>query len=163
MALSSLFARSFSSCSILALLIVLTACQPSGVESTPPVGSADRAVINSQLPDRPYSDAVRVGDSYYFSGRIAVTPESRGLADGRIEMETRGVMEGFRELLDELGLDFSHMVKGTVFLTDMGDYDGMNRVYGEYFPTDPPARETVAVRELPGGAIVEISFIAVRD
>jgi 2-iminobutanoate/2-iminopropanoate deaminase len=71
-------------------------------------------------------------------------------------------MEGFRALFEEVGIGFEDVVQGTVFLADIDDYAGMNGVYGEYFPTDPPARETVAVKDIVGGAAVEISFIAVK-
>jgi len=71
-------------------------------------------------------------------------------------------MESYQELLGELGLAFTDVVQGSVFLTDVDDYDAMNSVYGEYFPEDPPARTTVAVSALPGDARVEIAFIAVR-
>lgn len=124
--------------------------------------ASERRAINSQLPARPYSEAVQAGNTFYFSGKVAVTDETLAMTEGRIEEETRGVMESFRSLLDEVGLGFDDIVQGTVFLADIEDYDGMNRVYGEYFPEDPPARETVAVREIVGSAAVEISFIAVR-
>lgn len=83
------------------------------------------------------------------------------MTEGRIEAETRNVMESFRAIFSELGVEFTDVVQGTVFLADIEDYGGMNAVYGEYFPSDPPARETVAVKEIVGQGKVEISFIAV--
>jgi 2-iminobutanoate/2-iminopropanoate deaminase len=71
-------------------------------------------------------------------------------------------MESFSELFAELGLEFSDVVQGSVFLADVNDYGAMNEVYGGYFTQDPPARTTVAVAALPGGANVEIAFVAVR-
>ncbi len=71
-------------------------------------------------------------------------------------------MEGYDELLTELGLGFEDVVQATVFLTDIDDYDELNGVYGEFFVSDPPARTTVAVAALPGDARVEIALIAVR-
>lgn len=143
--------------------LLLAACQPP---ATPDPGGAEQAterrVINSQLPDRPYSDAVVAGDTYYFSGRIAVTDETVAMEEGRIDAETRGVMESFRPLLAAEGLGFEDVVRTTVYLADMDDYAAMNAVYGEFFPHDPPARETVAVLGIPGGAAVEVSIIAVR-
>jgi reactive intermediate/imine deaminase len=120
-----------------------------------------REAIQSQLPDRPYSRAVRVGNTYYFSGALGVTDETLAMADGRIEAETRNVMEGFKALFAELGVEFAHVVKGTVYLASVDDYAGMNQVYGEYFPTDPPARECIAAGEILGEGLVEISFVAV--
>jgi 2-iminobutanoate/2-iminopropanoate deaminase len=120
-----------------------------------------REAIRPQ-PNRPYSQAVRVGPVYYFAGKIGVTDSTRGLASGRTAAETRNVLEAFRALFGELGLSLGDVVQATVYLADINDYDDMNRVYGEYFPTNPPARETVAVSGIVSGARVEISFIAVH-
>ena len=137
----------------LILVLASLACQ-----APPP----DRETLHSQLPARPYSGVVRSGDTYYFSGKVGVTDETRGLTEGRTAAEVRNIMGAFKELLDELGLEFSDVVQGSVFLTDVNDYDAMNEVYGDYFAADPPARTTVAVAALPGGANVEIAFVAVR-
>ena len=142
------------------LLVLLAACYET---PPPPIRDAPvtREAINSQLPDRPYSQAVRVGNTFYFSGKLGVTEETLALGEGRIEAETRNVMESFRELFQEVGVEFSHVVKGTVYLADVADYAGMNQVYGEYFPTNPPARECIAAGEILSQALVEISFVAV--
>jgi 2-iminobutanoate/2-iminopropanoate deaminase len=137
---------------LIAALTVL-ACQ-----APPP----DRETLHSQLPERPYSGVVRVGDTYYFSGKVGVTDESRAMTERRTAVEVRNIMESYKELFAELGLDFSDVVQGSVFLADVNDYAVMNQVYGEYFPNDPPARTTVAVAALPGGANVEIAFVAAR-
>ena len=120
-----------------------------------------REAIHPQ-PNRPYSQAVRVGGVYYFAGKIGVTDSTRALATGRTAAETRNVLEAFRTLFAEQGLALGDVVQATVYLADIADYDEMNRVYAEYFPVDPPARETVAVSAIVSGARVEISFIAVR-
>ena len=140
------------------LPLVLFACQPPATQEVP---SVTREAIHSQLPARPYSEAMRVGNTYYLSGKVGVTEETLAMESGRIEAETRNVMESFRALFEELGLEFGHVVQGTVFLADIEDYAGMNQVYGEYFPSDPPARETVAVKDIVGQGKVEISFVAV--
>ena len=137
---------------LIAALTVL-ACQ-----APPP----DRETLHSQLPERPYSGVVRVGNTYYFSGKVGVTDESRAMTERRTAVEVRNIMESYKELFAELGLDFSDVVQGSVFLADVNDYAEMNQVYGEYFPNDPPARTTVAVAALPGGANVEIAFVAAR-
>lgn len=111
---------------------------------------------------RPYSAAVQVGDTYWFSGKIGATAETRAMNEGRVAAETRNIMEQFKALFDELGVDFGDVVKGTIYLADIAGYNELNQVYGEYFPSDPPAREAVAVKELVAGAAVEISFIAVK-
>jgi len=120
-----------------------------------------RQAYNPQLPDRPYSQAVRVGNTFYFSGKLGVTPETLAMESGRIEAETRNIMESFRSLFEEVGVGFADVVQGTVYLADVGDYDAMNRVYGEYFPQNPPARECVAAGRILSDGLVEISFVAV--
>jgi 2-iminobutanoate/2-iminopropanoate deaminase len=140
------------STALIAALTIL-ACQ-----APPP----DRETLHSQLPNRPYSGVVRAGDTFYFSGKVGVTDETRAMTAGRTAAEVRNIMESFGELFAELGLEFSDVVQGSVFLADVTDYGAMNEVYGGYFPQDPPARTTVAVAALPGGANVEIALIAVR-
>jgi len=113
-------------------------------------------------PDRPYSQAVRIGRTYYFAGKIGVTDSTRALATGRTAAETRNVLESFKALFAEQGLTLDDVVQATVYLADIADYGEMNRVYAEYFPANPPARETVAVSGIVNGGRVEISFIAMR-
>jgi len=143
---------------VVLLPLLFGACQ---APSLPEQGPVTREAINSQLPGRPYSQATRVGDTYYFSGKLGVSEETMALETGRIEAETRNIMESFRELFQELGVEFSDVVKGTVYLADVGDYDGMNQVYGEFFPEDPPARECIAAGQILSDGLVEISFVAV--
>jgi 2-iminobutanoate/2-iminopropanoate deaminase len=138
---------------VLIAALTILACQ-----APPP----DRETLHSQLPNRPYSGVVRVGDTFYFSGKVGVTDETRAMTEGRTAAEVRNIMEAFGELFAELGLEFNDVVQGSVFLADVNDYGAMNEVYGSYFPQDPPARTTVAVAALPGGANVEIAFIAAR-
>jgi len=114
------------------------------------------------VPNRPYSQAVRVGGTYYFAGKIGVTDSTRALTTGRTAAETRNILESFRALFTELGLSPADVVQATVYLADMNDYDEMNRAYGEFFPANPPARECVAVSGIVSGARVEISFVAVK-
>lgn len=140
---------------LLAFAILLSA---QAVEAQTP---APR-VAHKPAAGRPYSAAVQVGDQFWFAGKVGNTAETAALTRGRAAAETRNIMEAFRALLGELGMDFGQLVQGTVYLVDIADYEDMNAVYGEYFPTDPPARETVAVKELVGGALVEISFIGVK-
>jgi reactive intermediate/imine deaminase len=143
---------------MMVLSLILLGCQPPSRPEAPPV---TREAINSQLPARPYSQAVRVGHTFYFSGKLGVTEETLAMETGRVEAETRNVMESFRELFQEVGIEFNHVVKGTVYLADVDDYAGMNQVYGEYFPSDPPARECIAAGEILSQGLVEISFVAV--
>jgi len=120
-----------------------------------------REAINSQLPGRPYSQAMRVGNTYYFSGKLGVSDETLAMEAGRIEAETRTIMESFGELFQEVGVAFEDVVQGTVYLADVSHYAGMNQVYGEYFPMNPPARECIAAGQILSDGLVEISFVAV--
>jgi 2-iminobutanoate/2-iminopropanoate deaminase len=133
----------------------LLCAQPLAAQAAP-------RIAHKPAAGRPYSAAVQVGDMYWFAGKVGNTPETQALATGRTAAETRNVMEAFRTLFAELGVDFGDVVQATVYLVDIAGYADMNQVYGEYFPTDPPARETVAVKDLVGGAAVEISFVAVK-
>jgi 2-iminobutanoate/2-iminopropanoate deaminase len=137
--------------------LLLAACQAP----PPPSAPVTREAIQSQLPNRPYSRAVRVGNTFHFSGALGVNEETLAMEEGRIEAETRNVMEGFKVLFEEVGVDFSDVVKGTVYLADVSDYAGMNQVYGEYFPENPPARECIAAGQILSDGLVEISFVAV--
>jgi 2-iminobutanoate/2-iminopropanoate deaminase len=122
---------------------------------------AERTSIGYQ-EGSPFSPAVQVGNTIYFSGKIGVSEETRNMEEGRIQAETRNIMESFRELFEEVGIGFEDVVKATVYVTDIADYGGLNEVYVEYFPTDAPARAALEVSDLVAGAIVEISFIAVK-
>lgn len=107
-------------------------------------------------PIGPYSRAVKAGNMIFFSGVIALT-ESGELIQSSIEAETTQVMENIKNLLADAGADFSHIVKTSIFLSDMAHFAAVNEVYARYFTGDYPARETVAVSGLPKGANVEIS------
>lgn len=108
----------------------------------------------------PYSQAIRVGDFLFASGQIPINPASGEIVAGGIEEQTGQVMENIKQVLAAAGLDFSHVVKTTVFITSMADFAAVNQIYGRYFPENPPARSCVAVAELPKGARVEVEVIA---
>ncbi len=107
----------------------------------------------------PYSTAVRAGNLVFLSGTIGLRPGGAGLPEGT-EAQTQQVLENIRANLASAGLQPSDVVKCTVFLVDMADYAVMNRVYGQFFTEDPPARSAVAVAALPAGARIEIECIA---
>ncbi|MCB0401723.1 MAG: RidA family protein [Flavobacteriales bacterium] len=113
-------------------------------------------------PIGPYSQAVKVGNTLYTSGQIAINPQTGELEMETIESETRLVMENLKALLHEAGMDFSHVVKCSIFISDMNNFARINEVYGSYFTADFPARETVQVACLPKNVNVEISAIAVK-
>ena len=107
----------------------------------------------------PYSQAVKVGNIIFTSGQIALTPAGEFL-DGDVKTQTKQVCENLKAVLNEAGADISNVVKTTIFLADINDFGAVNEVYGEYF-SHKPARSTVAVKDLPKGAKVEIECIAV--
>jgi len=110
----------------------------------------------------PYSQAVEHGDLVFCSGQIGIDPLSGKLVDGGIEVETRRVLENLREVLKAAGLKFANVVKTTVFLVDLGEFEIVNRIYGEHFNAPYPARSTVQVSALPRDARVEIEAFARR-
>lgn len=114
---------------------------------------------NAAKPLAPYTPAVLAGGTLYLSGQIAIDATGT-LHTVDIRTETRKVMENLGALLNAAGLDYEHLVKVTIFLSDMSHYATVNEVYGTYFQTTPPAREAVAVKGLPRGVNVEISGIA---
>ncbi|WP_406824962.1 RidA family protein [Pedobacter sp. KACC 23697] len=116
---------------------------------------------NAPAPIGPYSQAVQAGDFLFVSGQVAINPESGELNIGHIEEETHQVMRNLKAVLLEAGLTFDHVVKSTIFLSDMGTFAQVNEVYGQYFTADFPARETVQVSVLPKNVNVEISVIAI--
>lgn len=114
-------------------------------------------------PIGPYSQAILHGDTLYASGQIAIDPDSGNLVKKDIETETRRVMKNLGAVLNQANMDFSNVVKCTIFIKDMNDFKKINSVYGSFFdPVTAPARETVEVSRLPKDVRVEISCIAVK-
>lgn len=108
----------------------------------------------------PYHHAVRVGDLLFCSGQIPLDPATGNLVAGDIRSQTEQVLRNIQAILEDQGLTFAHVIKTTVFLTNLGDFAVMNEVYARYFTGDFPARSTVQVAALPRGAQVEIEVIA---
>ncbi len=117
---------------------------------------------NAPAPIGPYSHAVQSGSMLFVSGQVAKHPVTGELLTADITAEATRVMENIEAILKEAQFEFSHIVKTTIFLTDMKNFAAVNEVYGKYFNADFPARETVAVSGLPLGVNVEISVIAVK-
>lgn len=116
---------------------------------------------SAPAPIGPYSQGIRAGNMVFLSGQIALDPESGGLIMDDLEQETQQVMKNIEALLKVEGLSFKHIVKTSIFLSDMKHFATVNKVYGGYFSELPPARETVAVAGLPKGVNVEISVTAI--
>ena len=108
----------------------------------------------------PYSQAIVHGGILYCSGQIPIDPSTGEFAGSTIDVQAEQVMKNLAALLKAAGTDFSKVIKCTIFLADMGDFATVNGIYGKYFQSEPPARETVAVKTLPKNALVEISCIA---
>ena len=115
---------------------------------------------NAPAPIGPYNQAIQYGDMLFVSGQIAINPATGELVQDDIQAETRMVMQNLEAVLAEAGMDFSNVIKSTIFLMDMGQFAQVNEVYGSYFTANPPARETVQVAGLPKGVNVEISVVA---
>jgi 2-iminobutanoate/2-iminopropanoate deaminase len=109
----------------------------------------------------PYSQAVRSNGFLFSAGQIALDPSTGQLVSGDIAAQTRRVLENISAILKAEHLSFDHVVKTTIFLIDMNDFQTVNEIYGSYFREDPPARSTVAVASLPKGALVEIEAVAI--
>jgi 2-iminobutanoate/2-iminopropanoate deaminase len=118
---------------------------------------------NAPAPIGPYNQAVLTGNLLFISGQVCIDPSTGDLKNSSIEEETAQVMENLKAILTAAGLDFSHVVKTTIFITDMNQFSTINGIYGKYFQTEFPARETVQVSALPKMVNVEISMIAVKN
>lgn len=108
----------------------------------------------------PYSQGVKAGGFFFFSGQIPLDPVTGQLKGSTITEQTKQVMDNIAGLLDAAGLGFSDVVKSTIYLTDLSNFTTVNEIYGRSFEKDPPARSTVEVKGLPRGAEVEIEVIA---
>ncbi|MFN3803199.1 RidA family protein [Belliella pelovolcani] len=113
-------------------------------------------------PIGPYSQAVKAGNTLYVSGQIALDADSGELINENITEETHAVMKNLEAVLRQAGYGFANVVKCTIFIKDMGQFGTINEAYGQYFKSNPPARETVEVSRLPKDVNVEISCIAVK-
>lgn len=118
---------------------------------------------NAPAPIGPYNQAVISNGMLFISGQIAINPETNELISGTIQEETHRVMKNLQAILTEAGITFQHAIKTTIFLSDMNLFVAVNEIYGSYFTSDFPARETVAVKGLPKYVNVEISIIATME
>lgn len=124
----------------------------------------EKKIINTPqapAPIGPYSQAVLAGNTLYISGQIPINPATGQVEATDIVGETEQAMQNLQAILTAAGIDFTHVVKTTILLSDMGSFAEVNAVYGKYFTGDFPARETYAVKTLPKNVNVEIAMIAV--
>lgn len=137
---------------VAALCVSATALQAADVEYYSFASETERAL--------PFSDAVRVGDLLFLSGKIGTVPGTLELASGGIQGETRQTLDNIRAALEKYGSLLSQVVKCTVFLADIAEWAAMNEIYLQYFPVNPPARSALGASGLALGARVEIECIA---
>ena len=125
----------------------------------------NKRIINTSqapAPIGPYNQAVEMNGLVFISGQIPIDPQLNTLVDGSVVLEAEQVMKNLQAILLEAGLSFEHVIKTSIFLTDMNDFGQVNDVYASYFSSNYPARETVQVSRLPRDVRVEISMIAGR-
>lgn len=111
----------------------------------------------------PYSQAIKAGGILYCSGQVPLIPDTGELISGGIEQQTKQSLDNLQQVLNEAGIDFNSVVKTTIYLTDLGDFNTVNEIYAGYCGKVAPARATVQVAALPKGALVEIDAIAHID
>lgn len=111
-------------------------------------------------PMGPYTPAIRMGDLLFISGQVGIDPESGQFVEGGVAAQAKQVLENLKGLVEAGGSSLDKVVKTTMFLTNMADFATVNEVYAQYFASEPPARSTIQVVALPGGALVEIEAIA---
>lgn len=124
----------------------------------------DRQVIstsNAPAAVGPYSQAIQISPLVYTAGQLGMDPETKTLVEGGIQAQTRQALKNLKAVLEAAGSSLEQVVKTTVFLQDIHDFQAMNEVYAEFFKTDPPARSAVEVAALPLGGMVEIEAVAV--
>ncbi len=123
-----------------------------------------KVIKTSRAPEPigPYNQGILADNTLYVSGQIPIDPVTGNLVTGDIGHETKQVMENLLAILQEAGMDFHQVVKCSIFVKNMGDFQRINEIYGQYFGDAAPARETIEVSNLPKGVNVEISCIAVQ-
>jgi 2-iminobutanoate/2-iminopropanoate deaminase len=125
-----------------------------------------KRIINTQNAPAaigPYSQAVEVNGTLYISGQIPINPETGKVIDGGIIEQTEQVMKNIGAILSAAGYDYSDVVKSTCLLSDMANFQAMNKVYGSFYAENPPARAAFAVKELPLGVLIEIESVAAKS
>ena len=122
-----------------------------------------KKVIQTEKAPRaigPYSQAIQAGSFLFLSGQIPLDPRTGELVEGDIRQQTKQVLENLKEVVESEKLEMKDVVKVTIFLKDIGDFNQVNEVYATYFPSSPPARSTIQVAKLPRDAEIEIEAIA---
>lgn len=155
--------RQSSGLLVMGLMLGATAMFGTAPHAQAPV-PAKKAYNGAVKPIGPYTPGVGVGNTVYLSGQIGLDPASGQIVEGGTEAQARRVLDNLGAVLKEAGLGYGHVVKATIFMTDLAEFAAVNEIYASYFPagTVPPVRSTVQVAALPRGARIEIDFVAVR-
>lgn len=111
-------------------------------------------------PIGPYSPAIRYENLLFASGQIGLDPQTGKLVQGGVEAEARQALENLKTLITSGGSTLDKVLKTTLFLTNIADFAAVNKIYAEFFTSEPPARSTIQASALPGGALVEVEAIA---
>jgi 2-iminobutanoate/2-iminopropanoate deaminase len=124
-----------------------------------------KVIATDQAPSAigPYSQAIATDNLLFISGQLPINPADGRLIDGNIAEKTRQIMENIKAIAREAGANLENIVKTTIFLTDLADFQAVNEAYGKFFPDAPPARSTVLVAALPLGSNIEIESILALD
>lgn len=126
---------------------------------------AEKVIVETEAAPEaigPYSQAVGYNGLLFLSGQVAIDPDAGEMIDGGIEEQVTQVMANLSAVLEAAGVNFSHVIRTTIYLADMDDFETVNEIYGRFFDTNPPARATVEVGTLPKDALVEVDLIAAR-
>ena len=155
--------RQSSGLLVMGLMLGATAMLGTATHAQAPV-PVKKAYNGAVKPIGPYTPGVGVGNTVYLSGQIGLDPASGQIVEGGTEAQARRVLDNLGAVLKEAGLGYGHVVKATIFMTDLAEFAAVNEIYASYFPagTVPPVRSTVQVAALPRGARIEIDFVAVR-
>ena len=123
-----------------------------------------KVIYSSSAPEAlgPYSQAILVNGMLFVSGQIPINPALKELVTGDIQEQTKQIMTNIATILKQADMDFTNVVKASIFLVDMNNFDKVNTIYGQFFKENPPARECVQVSKLPKNVDIEISVIAVK-
>lgn len=151
----------FSIWVMLGISLVFFQCEQPDLDDAP-ITKEVISTPNAPKAIGPYSQAIKVGHTLYCSGQIAIDPATGELVTDSIEAETRRVLENLKAVLTAAGFSLQDVVRATVYMTDMNNYQTINQIYGEYFQTQPPARVAIQVAKLPKSVNVEIDCIAVK-
>jgi 2-iminobutanoate/2-iminopropanoate deaminase len=118
---------------------------------------------DAPIPIAPYSQAVKANGFIFLSGQIGINPQTKGLVSGGVEAETHQIMQNIIAVLKAAGANLNDVVNTNIYIKDVSAFSKVNAIYGTYFKNDFPARTTVGVADLPGGAEIEISVIAIEN